>query len=182
MATVFWQCMHQLQGGKKSTFNTWEPAKQRQEWQTTVTAVFLSSDSWLRLHWNMEHVVIPELFQLMAPRLAPQESTKAVSGCKHMCPKGCLSCSSCYHILFRENISLFFFNFLGFYWSQCSHLQNSVLQWPWFLLCEGPPVALENYHPVYLIRLTPSFRHRPAKMMHTGEWNWPLLCHPPLQA
>lgn len=99
-------------GGKKSTFNTWEPAKQRQEWQTTVTAVFLSSDSWLRLHWNMEHVVIPELFQLMAPRLAPQESTKAVSGCKHMCPKGCLSCSSCYHILFRENISLFFLIFL----------------------------------------------------------------------
>lgn len=94
-------------GGKKSAFNTWEPAKQRQEWHTTVTAVFLLPGSWLRSHWGMEHV-IPELFQLMAPWLAPQESTKAVTGCKHMCSKGCPSCSSCYHILFQENISLFF--------------------------------------------------------------------------
>lgn len=49
--------------------------------------------------------MIPEMFQRVAPWLAPQESTKAVTGCKHMCPKGCLSC---YHILFQENISLFF--------------------------------------------------------------------------
>lgn len=184
MATAFLRCIHWLQQ-KKSTFNTQEPRKQGQKWQSTANDIFsilFIPVSCSDRCWGTEQAVALQATWALDTISCIQGSTKAITGKRqHISPEGCFTCIGCYPILscyFERTLVLFFFFlfFMVFYWSQGSCLQSSVLWWPWFLLCWGSLIASERKLPFHLLNeAAPSLSHWPWKRMHIGQLNLPLV-------
>lgn len=179
MATAFLRCIHWLQQ-KKSTFNTQEPRKQGQKWQSTANDIFsilFIPVSCSDRCWGTEQAP-SSWHHLLHTGQYQSNNWKAPA---HL-PRGLLHLHwllshfiLCY---FERTLVLFFFFlfFMVFYWSQGSCLQSLVLWWPRFLLCWGSLIASERKLSFHLLNeAAPSLSHWPGKRMHIGQLNLPLV-------